>query len=274
MAKGYSLHIGLNSVDPAHYDGWSGELTACEADAASMKKICASKGFVTEVLLTRHATRTALLSKLSAYAEALQAGDTLIISYSGHGGQLPDGNGDESDGLDETWCMFDGEVLDDELYRAWDAFRPGVRIVLFSDSCHSGTVSRQPSLAVQPVRSVADVGRQVAFRVMPPEIAFRTYEANRKFYDDLLAAKAPPPDPACTVILISGCQDNQLSSDGTFNGAFTGALVRTWGGGAFRGTYKQFKAAILKKLPSTQSPNYYVVGAPNSAFENADVFSI
>ncbi len=33
MATGLALTIGLNSVDPAHYDVWSGELNACEADA-------------------------------------------------------------------------------------------------------------------------------------------------------------------------------------------------------------------------------------------------
>ncbi len=33
MAKGVSVHIGVNEVDPAHYGGWSGKLNACEADA-------------------------------------------------------------------------------------------------------------------------------------------------------------------------------------------------------------------------------------------------
>jgi len=36
MAKGIALHIGLNSVDPHKYEGWSGPLSACEADANDM----------------------------------------------------------------------------------------------------------------------------------------------------------------------------------------------------------------------------------------------
>lgn len=36
MAKGISLHIGLNSVDPVHYQGWDGKLAACEFDAKDM----------------------------------------------------------------------------------------------------------------------------------------------------------------------------------------------------------------------------------------------
>ena len=33
MPQGISVHIGLNSVDPGQYEGWNGQLTACEADA-------------------------------------------------------------------------------------------------------------------------------------------------------------------------------------------------------------------------------------------------
>jgi len=33
MPKGYALIIGLNEVDPVHYDGWDGSLKVCEADA-------------------------------------------------------------------------------------------------------------------------------------------------------------------------------------------------------------------------------------------------
>jgi hypothetical protein len=32
MPQGTSVHICLNSVDPRHYEGWDGQLTACEAD--------------------------------------------------------------------------------------------------------------------------------------------------------------------------------------------------------------------------------------------------
>ena len=39
MARGIALTIGLNSVDPKHYAGWSGELNACEADAEDMASI-------------------------------------------------------------------------------------------------------------------------------------------------------------------------------------------------------------------------------------------
>ena len=40
MPRGYSLHIGLNHVDPDAYDGWDGRLFGCINDANAMKEIC------------------------------------------------------------------------------------------------------------------------------------------------------------------------------------------------------------------------------------------
>ena len=45
MAWGLALTIGLNFVDPNHYSGWDGQLTACEFDAEDMIEIAKSKGF-------------------------------------------------------------------------------------------------------------------------------------------------------------------------------------------------------------------------------------
>ena len=39
-----------------------------------------------------------------------------LLTYSGHGGQINDVNNDEPDGLDETWALYDRELVDDELY--------------------------------------------------------------------------------------------------------------------------------------------------------------
>ena len=116
MAKGMSLSIGLNAVDPKHYGDWSGELNACEADAAEMSALAKSQGFRPTVLLTRRATRARVQAELGKAARQLAAGDIFMLSYSGHGGQLPDLNRDEPDAQDETWCLFDGELVDDELH--------------------------------------------------------------------------------------------------------------------------------------------------------------
>ena len=138
-----SLHIGLNSVNPEHYEGWSGPLAACEFDANDMRDLAQARGIKASVLLTRDATRARTLAGIRAAAKALKAGDLFFLSYSGHGGQVEDVSGeDETDKLDETWCLFDGQLIDDELYFELTKFKKGVRIIVLSDSCHSGTVTR------------------------------------------------------------------------------------------------------------------------------------
>ncbi|HMQ61296.1 MAG TPA: caspase family protein [Flavilitoribacter sp.] len=140
MAKGISLHIGLNYVDPDAYDGWDGALAGCVNDANDMKAVAASRNFSTTILTNAEATSAKVISEISNAAKALQGGDIFFISYSGHGGQIPDEEGNESVGFDETWVLYDREVIDNELYRLWSQFKTGVRIIVISDSCHSGTI--------------------------------------------------------------------------------------------------------------------------------------
>ena len=77
-----------------------------------------------------------------------------------------------------------------------------------------------------------------------------------------------------SILLISGCQDNQLSADGKRNGLFTSHLLRAWRDGNFKGNYKEFHRAILKGMPPTQTPNYFRAGAANPAFDLQNPFSV
>ncbi len=277
-AKGYSLHIGLNSVDPNHYDGWDGELTACEFDAKDMNDLAKSKGFSNrKVLLSQKATRNAVISELTKLSKKLVSGDILFISYSGHGGQLPDMNNDESDHLDETWVLYNGELVDDELYYYYSLFAPGVRILVLSDSCHSGSVTRE-------IHYSRVYGPQKRYRNMPSSVAARTYRKNKAFYDKILSDpkyRESNPDKKgfkgslnATVRLISGCMDNQLSSDGNFNGLFTETLLNVWNHGNFNGTYTKLAKKIISAMPSDQTPRLSVIGSTNSKFNTEQAFSV
>lgn len=90
MSIGYSLSIGLNSVDSQHYQGWSGDLIACEFDAADMQTLAAAAGFEHQtVLLTKQATREKVLSELSGLSHRLVDGDTLLTTPSLWGREYP-----------------------------------------------------------------------------------------------------------------------------------------------------------------------------------------
>src|SRR3954469_21230797 len=138
-----SLHIGLNFVDPAGYDGWDGQLAACERDAEDMLSIAKAQGYEARHLKREQATSAHVLKELAQAASSVRAGEHFFLTYSGHGGQVPDTNGDEPDHFDETWCLHDRMLLDDELYAMFGRFAAGARIFVLSDSCHSGTVARE-----------------------------------------------------------------------------------------------------------------------------------
>jgi hypothetical protein len=279
MAKGLALTIGLNAVDPTHYAGWNGHLRACEADARDLADIARSRKFAVRRLLTRSATRRAVLAGIASAAGALGSGDFFLLTYSGHGGQVPDRNHDEPDLQDETWCLYDGELIDDEINLALARFKAGVRVLVLSDSCHSGTVTKAMFYAARAEASHAtgagDAAR-IRYRNMPREVALRTYRANRAVYDKIQDTIKGGPRAAvrAAVILISGCQDNQLSRDGDFNGLFTANLLRVWKEGRFKGSYRAFHSAIVRSMPPDQTPKLFTVGASTRAFEKQRPFTV
>jgi uncharacterized caspase-like protein len=111
-----------------------------------MRLIAESRGFDARTLLTVDATRDAVTGVIADAAAQLSDGDIFFMTVSSHGGQVPDPNSDEPDGLDETWCLYDGQLLDDELSYALAAFAAGVRVLVVSDSCHSGSVVKTTAM--------------------------------------------------------------------------------------------------------------------------------
>ena len=279
--KALSIHIGLNKVDPKHYEGWEGPLRSCEYDATDMQTIAKQQGFDTKVLLTTSATAAEVTKSISDAARQLKGGDILFVSYSGHGGTLPDFNGDEDDQQDETWCLYDRELVDDELYFLWRQFKPEVRLLIVSDSCHSGTVVRAAN--AETVKISLSPWPDARPRMMPDDVAGRVYRNNKEEYDKILF-NLPALEPqfgravthplSCTVRLLSGCQDNQVSIDLPTNGAFTQSLLRVWNNGRFDGNYELFHENIRRGLPGTQVPNHWVVGQSNSVFDRQRPFTV
>jgi hypothetical protein len=272
-ASGRSLHIGLNRVDPEHYGGWDGALAGCEFDANDMESIAKSKGFSTSVLLTEAAHSDVVVQEIGAAAEALSPGDIFFLTYSGHGGQVPDLNGDDDwDRFDETWVLYDRQLVDDELYALWGTFAAGVRIIVLSDSCHSGSVIRGLFYEASPANETAGS----RFKNLPREIQKKTYEEHQEQYD-AIQTDNPQGDHVgvgASVLLISGCMDNQLSRDGDRNGLFTQTLKEVWDDGSFSGAYPSFRNQIVDRMPSDQTPNFFRVGQVAPLFEQQTPFTI
>jgi len=275
MPAGRALHIGLNSVDAAAYDGWSGDLAACELDAQDMEQISAAAGMTSSSLITPAATSEAVLGALDEAAAALTSGDLFLVTYSGHGGQIPDENGDEPDKLDETWVLYDRQVLDDELYQRYAAFAEGVRIVVLSDSCHSGSVVRAQLAAAGPGAAVL-VDAFAGGRFMPQQVSARDVAARKELYDEVRAVTPREGELPlkARVLLLSGCQDNQTSADGERNGLFTGTLRQVWGDGSYKGGYRSLLTAVKSAMPPWQSPNYLRLNDSKRAFNRERPFTV
>lgn len=274
MPKGISLHIGVDEVDPAEYRlnptyagwecvivteeyypvsfvgdfrvGWRGPLTSCEKDAEDMLQLAKKQKFKASILKTKKATAKNVVDKIRSAAKQLGAGDTFFLTYAGHGSQVEDLSGDEWDGSDETWCLYDRMFLDDEQRALYAEFARGVKIVVLSDSCHSGSATRSgESDSLEERLHRQRKGR----RAMTERTAMAIYQGNKKRYDVIQQNLAnPPPKLKASRILFSACQDNEHAQGDDENGVFTRALKKVWNNGKFKGNYGDLAKQIRDEL--------------------------
>lgn len=275
--QGYALHIGLNTVDPDSYEGWNGELFACENDVTVYQAIAEKAGFQSIYpLLSKEATAHNVLHHLHEAAGKLGSGDMLLLTYSGHGGSLIDMNEDESnnfgemDGFDETWCLYDRQLLDDELFDCFSQFRRGVRILLFSDSCHSGSVAKN---ALPPAPAAVTPDTYSRARVAPPGVLMRTYNKHKGAYDAIQRpVSIGPSDIAAYVVQFGACQDDELALEVWGNGMFTARVKQVMN--EDMSSYNDLFIAIKRGFSSRQHPNLFHYGNKAYNFLSQPPFSL
>jgi hypothetical protein len=114
------------------------------------------------LLIDSQATRQGILDAIDDWLIAgSRSGDRVLFHFSGHGYQVPDLDGDESDGLDEVLIPYDvrtderrelqNVILDDEISQRL-ARLTDRSVMVVIDSCNSGTISRSvPENALQAV---------------------------------------------------------------------------------------------------------------------------
>lgn len=270
MARGFALTIGLLEVDPDRYAGWPGIMHVCDADARDMAQLLGG-GFSCKTLITAEARRAAVIAHIRHVAQAMVAGDLFVLFYSGHGSFVPDLDSDEKTQSDQTWCLYDGQLIDDELYGLWAQFAPGTRIVVLSDSCYSGSIIKQVAMKVE-----GEVAGGL-LKAIPPDIARNTYEADKTGYDEILAPfkeKDPRKEVKARVILISACEEHTEAREGPVNSVFTAALKRVWNNGSFHGSYDEFRQAIEKAITNGQVPMLDFAGMDIPSLAAEQVFRI
>jgi hypothetical protein len=259
MAK-KALCIGINN-----YPGTQMDLSGCINDANDWSDALSARGFTVNKLLDDQATKVAMVTAMSTLIGKAAKNDNLVITFSGHGTYQPDTDGDEVDGLDEGLCPYDlqtnGEALiDDEIKALFAARKPGVRIVLISDSCHSGTVTRAP-------KAEPDADPRPRFMPMGNWLPDNLLPKNRtgKLASTIVAPVGASPllagySRALGDLLLSGCKEgpNNFSYDakinGRPNGAFTYYALKALKTLKPEATYLDWHNAIVKYLPSASYP--------------------
>ena len=273
--KAISLHIGINNVDPGYYQNNVPPLFGCIGDMEKMEALAKEKGFTTTAMRNQEATREAILKFLEEQALELNKGDMLLVTYAGHGASLPDMEGDETDTNDEAWVTYSGFLTDDELFRSLDYFREGVRVLLVSDSCHSGTMNRQFAASRSGI-TLPRGGAQRA-RYLPPEAVAQILKDNKRPARALRSGFGKSRATIglkASILLLAACEDNQFAMETSEGGVFTNKLLDVLITSGNSIDYQGCIATVKGKMPITQIPKLEKLGQATDQFVAQAPFSI
>ena len=237
-----ALCIGINN-----YPGTGSDLNGCVNDARDWSDFLKEKGYEVKRYLDRGATKLKVSRAIKDIVAKAKSGDSIVITYSGHGTFVKgDASGDEPDGKDEAWYLYDGIWTDDSIRSALSKLNSGVNLTIISDSCYSGTVTRAMARAQQETDSPK-------IKYMPPEsdedaLALPLLPTKKKMFQ---------AEESMNHVLITGCSDTEYSYDTSFNGKYNGAfsyftlkILRVLG----PCSYNEFYEELRKKLPSGSLP--------------------
>lgn len=197
------LNINLNHVDPAHYHGWSGKLDDTHIDTASFQKRLGRK-FETYNLADDKANISNVIKSIQELASVTEPGDLVVITYSGHGAMDSSSSYmEEQLTTDQAWCLYDGLLRDNHVHKLLSLFKKGVRVVLFSFCCHSGSMYKG-----------GDFSDTVTFyfvpKFMPKPIEDKMLDSDGSI-DAKLQKIGCKQDITASLKYIGACRNNQYS---------------------------------------------------------------
>jgi hypothetical protein len=223
-----AICVGINN-----YPGIANDLRGCVNDANDWAGLLDFAGYQTEIILDADATRLTILSALDNLVTRAAPGDEIVFTYSGHGTSVADTNDDEIDAYDEALYVYDGILLDDELRETIRKMNPAAHLVVISDSCFSGSVTRIQAAALASPRYVET-------DKIPPDA-----KLNKRFLSE----------EEMIEILVSGCSDSEYSYDAQIDGRWNGAMTAFATSVLRKGqTYLEFYQMLRERLPSSQYP--------------------
>lgn len=182
-AKKIAILIGVGKY--ASGTGWRS--LSSENDVITIKTFLLKQGFVDKniiMLINGEASQEGIFKAINILTRLTQKGDIIYFHFSGHGQQLFDDNGDETDGLDESIVPYDApirfkpgqhekHIRDDYLQNIFKQLKKIIgnsgQLIVCIDACHSGTGTRDISFD-KPITRGTNViygessGNTVAFK--------------------------------------------------------------------------------------------------------------
>ncbi len=248
------VFIGINAYEKLESKH---QLKGAVADAKRMHAVMRDRfGFErSAMLLDAEATRAGIERVFQELVEQVRmaqehlagAAPIVVIFYAGHGSRVEDQDGDENagspdlkDNLDETWIPYDGtfagrnDIRDDDVESVLaELAAAGARVVLISDSCHSGSIDRDP------VRARAPTGWEESKRgAGPPTPIFSSDK------------------PVSTShVTLTACDDRQKAAEDDDGGYFTTAMIAAMKEADSCATFEQVFSDAARRLAKRRQPH-------------------
>ena len=128
----------------------------------------------------------------------------------------------------------------------------GVNIIVISDSCHSGSITKGVDEPVQDTR---------VKRFVPREQLFETFQANRHIYEPFMRMPLVRDDEiAASVLQLGACQDNEYAMEDGNNGLFTKTIMKILERNGDIGSYQELLVRSKRALTGIQRPNLICYG--------------
>ena len=144
------------------------------------------------VLNDGQATRSGILNAIDTFLGQAGPDDTVYFHFVGHGTQVLDLSGDESDDLDEAIAPYDERMItDDEIDDLFQALS-AKRAILVFESCHSGTINRGLN----------------AFTIYDPTLTRDVGSPGGTMLDDLVSGSRTPDGPSMRYMVACGPNQN------------------------------------------------------------------
>jgi hypothetical protein len=221
MAK-KAFCVGINDYP---YEG--SDLNGCVNDAQAWVELLQNHfdfpSSDVRLITDMEATKKNMMGGLKNLLAGASAGDVLVFTNSSHGTYIIDEDGDE-ERYDEALCPYDvaeNLIVDDELRELFLNIPEDVQLIVISDSCHSGTLTRAAVAGNIPGLSTPD-DRRVRFlspALRGESILHNPWKARTKKKD------GKHPESGMKEILLSGCTASEYSYDALIEGAYHGAMT-------------------------------------------------